>query len=460
MNGAATYVYDPVGNRTQKTSTLPGYPGGLSNYNANDQLSTDTYDANGNTTASTGQGYVYDFENHLIQAGGATYTYDGDGNRMSKTVAGVTTHYIVDPQSPTGYPQVVQEWPSPGTLMGYAYGLEQISRQRTYYDYTHGQWVNEQVYYVHDGHGSVRALTDATGAVTDTYDYDAFGNLLNSTFTGSAATPNNYLFAGEQFDPDLGLYYNRARYLNTSTGRFWTMDTDEGTQEAPASLHSYLYASANPVDLTDPSGHEFGVDALAVLTTINTISIPNLNSVLLAVNEALDKEPLSGGARTEWLKYQGKAQNSVYNPDCIKCLALVGQTPAAMAAEIAAQIAWDGTVSKIKLAAAGLFSYNWSTELARNYKPIDLEVQEWFSMHPKARAAVAMGNHGSHAHEVYFSHNFTQITVIHEALHWLTFMDDEALAKALGSGNRGSPDEYSEYISTKLSDSHCDKEPK
>ena len=49
----------------------------------------------------------------------------------------------------------------------------------------------------------------ATGTVTDTYDYDAFGNLINPTGT----TPNNYLFAGEQFDPDLGLYYNRARYL-------------------------------------------------------------------------------------------------------------------------------------------------------------------------------------------------------------------------------------------------------
>ena len=224
MNGAASYVYDPVGNRTQKTSTLPGYPGGLSNYNANDQLVTDTYDANGNTTASTGQGYVYDFENHLIQAGGVTYTYDGDGNRISKTAGGVTTTYLVDRQSPTGYPQVVQEWPSPGTLMGYAYGLEQISRQRNYYDYKQGQWVNEQVYYVHDGHGSVRALTDATGAVTDTYDYDAFGNLIHSTGT----TPNNYLFAGEQFDPDLGLYYNRARYMNTSTGRFWSMDKIDG----------------------------------------------------------------------------------------------------------------------------------------------------------------------------------------------------------------------------------------
>ena len=50
-------------------STFPGYPGGLTNYNANDQISTDTYDNNGNTTASNGLGYVYDFENRVIQAG-------------------------------------------------------------------------------------------------------------------------------------------------------------------------------------------------------------------------------------------------------------------------------------------------------------------------------------------------------------------------------------------------------
>jgi YD repeat-containing protein len=89
MNGAASYVYDPVGNRAQKTSTLPRYPGGLSNYNANDELSTDTgacpersrRDANGNITASIGQGYVCDFENYLIQAGGVTNTYTKDWHR-------------------------------------------------------------------------------------------------------------------------------------------------------------------------------------------------------------------------------------------------------------------------------------------------------------------------------------------------------------------------------------------
>ncbi len=87
-----------------------------------------------------------------------------------------------------------------------------------------------------------------------TYDYDAFGNLIHSSTTLSTPTLNNYIFAGEQFDPDLDLYYNRARYLNVTTGRFWTMDAQEGLSEDPQSLHKYLYADAEPVMGTDPSG--------------------------------------------------------------------------------------------------------------------------------------------------------------------------------------------------------------
>jgi hypothetical protein len=120
--GTPTLGYDAVGNRTQKTSTLPGYPGGLLNYNANDQLATDTYDANAITTASTGLGYAYDFENQVIQAGaGISIVYDGDGNRVSKTVNGITTTYLVDTQNPTGYVQVLLE--SFGGNRGTAYEI-------------------------------------------------------------------------------------------------------------------------------------------------------------------------------------------------------------------------------------------------------------------------------------------------------------------------------------------------
>jgi YD repeat-containing protein len=53
-----------------------------------------------------------------------------------------------------------------------------------------GTWVAS--FYGYDGHVNVRQVTNAAGAVTDTYDYDAFGNLISSTGT----TPNSYLFRG------------------------------------------------------------------------------------------------------------------------------------------------------------------------------------------------------------------------------------------------------------------------
>ncbi len=60
----------------------------------------------------------------------------------------------------------------------------------------------------------------SAGAVTDSYEYDAFGNKVNST----GSTPNNYLYRGEQWDSDLGLYYLRARYYNPLTGRFMSRE--------------------------------------------------------------------------------------------------------------------------------------------------------------------------------------------------------------------------------------------
>jgi RHS repeat-associated protein len=86
--------------------------------------------------------------------------------------------------------------------------------------------------------------------ITDSYEYDAFGNLIAKTGT----TPNNYLYRGEQWDPDLSLYYLRARYYNPVTGRFLSQDPYAGDTYDPPSLHRYRYASGNPVNYIDPSG--------------------------------------------------------------------------------------------------------------------------------------------------------------------------------------------------------------
>jgi len=172
--------------------------------------------------------------------GAVTLVYDGDGNRVAKTVGGVTTQYLVDDLDPTGYAQVVEELTNGAPTATYVYGQQRISQTRS----------GTTSYYGYDGLGSVRTLANVAGTVTDTYDYDAWGNIVNQT----GNTPNAYRYRGEQYDPDLNLYYQRARYFNPSTGRFMTRDTYPGILTAPVTLHRYLYASADPVNHSDPSG--------------------------------------------------------------------------------------------------------------------------------------------------------------------------------------------------------------
>jgi RHS repeat-associated protein len=246
-NGSVDYGLDPVGNRLSQSSTLPGTSTGSFTYDANDRLSTETYDANGNTLSTGGRTFAFDFENRIKSANGGAVTiiYDGDGNRVAKTVGGVTTRYLLDDLNPTHYSQVVEELVNGSVQRTYTYGRRHRISQN---QFINGTWTAS--FYGYDGFGSVRTLTDSTGTITDTYDYDAWGNAVNTT----GSTPNAYLYRGEQYDADLGLYYLRARYFNPVTGRFLVKDPAKGSAFEPKTLHQYLYVHGDPVNHVDPKG--------------------------------------------------------------------------------------------------------------------------------------------------------------------------------------------------------------
>jgi RHS repeat-associated protein len=171
--------------------------------------------------------------------------YDGDGNRVSETVGGTTTKYLVDELNPTGYTQVMDELVNGSVTHTYAYGLSRISENQL----ISGTWTPS--FYGYDGHGNVRFLANTAGTITDTYTFDAFGNQIASTGT----TPNPYLYSGERFDNALNLYHLRARYYNVLTGRFETIDPYAGNIADPATLHKYVYTKNNPVNWIDPRGN-------------------------------------------------------------------------------------------------------------------------------------------------------------------------------------------------------------
>ena len=208
---------------------------------ATSQSASETYDQNGNVTATGGKTFTYDSQNQLISMGGTvTITYDGDSNRVAKTASGTVTRYLVDELNPTGYAQVVEELTSGAVTRTYTYGLQRISQEQV----ISSAWTPS--FYGYDEGGNVRQLTNAAGTVTDTNDFDAFGNLVN--YTGS--TPNDYMYRGEQFDSDLGFYYLRARYYNPLAGRFVSVDSLAGQGQK-----RYEYADADPVNEFDPSGN-------------------------------------------------------------------------------------------------------------------------------------------------------------------------------------------------------------
>ncbi|MBF7073465.1 putative Ig domain-containing protein [Glaciecola sp. MH2013] len=247
---SSTYEYDAVGNRISKTvdGTTTNY-----NYDVNDRLISvgDTffgYDGNGNrvskTTFNNVTNYAYDKLNRLVSTDenglNASYTYDAMGNRRSMLIEGIThLTYLVDLNSE--HSRVIAETNglSNNTTV-YTYGVDLISQKD-----------NDGISYFHfDGNHSTRLLSDSSGQVTDTYTYEAFGQVVGKTGT----TKNVHLFTGERVDPNTGFYYLRARYYDPSFARFLTMDTFPGFRYDPLTLHKYNYVHNDPINNFDPDG--------------------------------------------------------------------------------------------------------------------------------------------------------------------------------------------------------------
>jgi RHS repeat-associated protein len=181
-----------------------------------------------------------------------TYRYDPSGNRIQKATGTKITDIMNDLCNPTGYSQ-----PS----------LKRTGNSKTYY--THGlspisqsvDTANPQ-YFLYDGHGSVRQLTDQTGAQVGNQNfwYDAWGNEL----TGNASQ-TVYQYSGQQHDAESGLYYLRARQYDPKNRRFTTTDPWAGSMQDPQSLHKYLYCYGDPINGIDPTGQMTLTEKLVVL---------------------------------------------------------------------------------------------------------------------------------------------------------------------------------------------------
>jgi RHS repeat-associated protein len=241
-NTTESYSYDPVGNRL--TSAAGSYAYNGSNELTSSPTATFTYDNNGNTLTkvdSTGTtSYAWDFENRLTSVtlpgtgGAVTLKYDPFGRRIQKSSGSGATNFLYDGANS------LEEVDASGNVLA---------------RYTHGQAIDEPLamlrggttsFYHADGLGSITSLSNAAGALAQTYTFDSFGKQTSS----SGSLTNPFQYTAREFDRETGLYFYRARYYDPAVSRF----LNEDLIRFEGGINFYAYAFNGPIGTVDPSG--------------------------------------------------------------------------------------------------------------------------------------------------------------------------------------------------------------
>ena len=207
-------------------------------------------------------------------SGSGTYLYDGEGRRVRKTWtpgggAAQDTYYVYD---------------IAGKLAA-EYGTGSNTAAATVYPFT-------------DMLGSVRAVTDATGAVIECYDYLPFGRLLsaadNERRNLGCHPPNpdtsldsevSQKFTGQVRDEETRLDYFGARYMSAPQGRFLIPDPLMASAKTtnPQSWNRYIYTLNNPLRYVDPDGLDVPAECVedtncAIVVNLNVIYDSTVNN--------------------------------------------------------------------------------------------------------------------------------------------------------------------------------------
>jgi RHS repeat-associated protein len=194
-------------------------------------------------TSSGTTTYSWDFENRLssvaLSGSGGTvqFSYDPFGRRIKKSSSAGTSIFAYDGDN------LSEEVNSSGAV---------VAR------YTQNLGIDEPLallrsgitsYYHQDGLHSIGSLTSSAGAIANSYTYDSFGILLAST--GSIV--NSLQYTGREFDSETSLYYYRARYYDSQTGRFFSEDQKIPGRN-PGWSNLYEYVENSSTNFADPYG--------------------------------------------------------------------------------------------------------------------------------------------------------------------------------------------------------------
>ncbi|MCV3243118.1 RHS repeat-associated core domain-containing protein [Mesorhizobium sp. ZC-5] len=205
--GAATFVYDSNGNLTSDPSYTPG-------------TRTFTWDAANRLSRVN------------IGSADTSFFYGPDGARVKKA------HSL---GAVTLYPSADIEIDATGGAA--AIGPNDITR----YPHPDIRVVGTQKFWLHRDHlASVRLVTNESGAATEKAIYAAYGERLKTDGLAEAdAIARKKGYIGERYDPETGLQYLNARYMDPHFGRF--ISPDDWDPALPGvGTNRYAYALDDP----------------------------------------------------------------------------------------------------------------------------------------------------------------------------------------------------------------------
>ena len=287
------------------------------------------WDGAGNVTSALRDGvaetWTLDADGRLTARGSVTYTWDDqgrmtgrdDGDAVSlswdgQVLDGATGDLPADLELQYDYDGLLVSRTSGGTEIRYLWDRSRVL-PRLVATYTPAGvllqlfvWAEDELLQIHDGGTvrtvhrdrvrSVRGLSDSSGALTDSWNHDAFGALVGRT--GSTVQP--FGFGGMVLDDDLGLYYVQARWYDPYAGRFVSRDPVPGDPSFPLTLHPWVFGRGDPVHYLDPSGQMTLISmssAIAIVTILHTaidvtFALGALQRVMRIIYGQLGYEPL------------------------------------------------------------------------------------------------------------------------------------------------------------------------